>query len=94
MIRMIRGFKMNHQQKRAQERYYLSNLNDSVVLNEILNSRCISLKEDLEKFSRIFLIRYTNKFIRVVTDYNVLFVKTVLPLKSTDLPLINKLIQI
>ena len=63
-----------------------------VVLREIMADRCIQISENIEKFSRIFYVRYNNKYLKVVTDYNVTFVKTVLP-DTSDFNLLERLIN-
>ena len=81
-----------HSQIRAEQRYGVSDFKPLLVLKEILADRCIQISEDIEKFSRIFYVRYNNKYLKVVTDYNVSFVKTVLP-DSYDFNLLEKLIN-
>ncbi len=81
-----------HSQIRAEQRYGLSEFNPVTVMKEILENRCIQVNEDIEKFSRIFYVRYNNKYLQVVTDYNVSFVKTVLP-EANDFNLLEKLIK-
>ena len=84
---------MKHSKKRAEERYYIENFNDGIALKEIINDRCIALISDIEKYSHTFLIRYCNKYIKVVTGFNINFVKTVLPINSNDFEFINSLIN-
>ncbi len=81
-----------HSQIRAEQRYGISDFKPLLVLKEILADRCIQISEDIEKFSRIFYVRYNNKYLKVVTDYNVSFVKTVLP-DNYDFNLLEKLIN-
>lgn len=81
-----------HSEIRAEQRYGLSEFNPLMVLKEILADRCVQVKEDLEKFSRTFYVRYNNKYLKVVTDYNVSFVKTVLP-DANDFNIIETLIE-
>jgi hypothetical protein len=81
-----------HSQIRAEQRYGLSEFNPFVVLKEIMEDRCIQISEDVEKFSRVFYVRYNNKYLKVVTDYNVSFVKTVLP-DANDFSLLEMLIE-
>lgn len=81
-----------HSQIRAEQRYGLSEFNPLKVMKEILADRCIQVEENVEKFSRIFYVRYNNKYLKVVTDYNVSFVKTVLP-DANDFSLLEKLIE-
>ena len=81
-----------HSQIRAEQRYGLSEFKPRAVLKEIMADRCIQVSEDFEKFSRIFYVRYNNKYLKVVTDYNVSFVKTVLP-DTSDFNLLEKLIE-
>ena len=81
-----------HSQIRAEQRYGLSEFNPLKVMKEILDDRCIQVEENLEKYSRIFYVRYNNKYLKVVTDYNVSFVKTVLP-EANDFNLLEKLIN-
>lgn len=81
-----------HSQIRAEQRYGLSEFNPLKVLKEIMSDRCIQVSEDLHKYSRIFYVRYNNKYLKVVTDYNVSFVKTVLP-DVNDFNLLEKLIK-
>lgn len=83
---------VTHSQVRAEQRYGLSEFNPLKVLKEILDDHCIQVEENYEKFSRIFYVRYNNKYLRVVTDYNVSFVKTVLP-DTSDFNIIEKLIN-
>lgn len=81
-----------HSQIRAEQRYGLSEFNPLNVMKEILDDRCIQVEENLEKYSRIFYVRYNNRYLKVVTDYNVSFVKTVLP-EANDFNLLEKLIN-
>ena len=81
-----------HSQIRAEQRYGLSESNPLKVMKEILDDRCIQVEENLEKYSRIFYVRYNNRYLKVVTDYNVSFVKTVLP-EANDFNLLEKLIN-
>lgn len=81
-----------HSQIRAEQRYGLSEFNPLKVLKEIMADRCIQVSENVEKFSRIFYVRYNNKYLKVVTDYNVSFVKTVLP-DANDFNILEKLIN-
>lgn len=81
-----------HSQIRAEQRYGLSEFNPQLVIKEILNDRCIQVEENFEKFSRIFYVRYNNRYLKVVTDYNVSFVKTVLP-DANDFNILEKLIN-
>ena len=81
-----------HSQIRAEQRYGLSEFKPIEVLKEIMADRCIQISESFEKFSRIFYVRYNNKYLKVVTDYNVSFVKTVLP-DAVDFSLLEKLIE-
>ena len=81
-----------HSQIRAEQRYGLSEFNPLKVMKEILDDRCIQVEENLEKYSRIFYVRYNNRYLKVVTDYNVSFVKTVLP-EANDFNLLEKLID-
>lgn len=84
--------KIIHSQLRAMERYNIPNFKPLVALKEILDNKCIQIKEDFDKYSRIFLIRYSNKYLKVVTDYNVKYVKTVLPFNN-EAVFLNQLIQ-
>ena len=81
-----------HSQIRAEQRYGLSEFNPLKVMKEIMADRCIQVSESFEKFSRIFYVRYNNKYLKVVTDYNVSFVKTVLP-DVNDFNVLEKLIN-
>ncbi len=81
-----------HSQIRAMERYSVPNFRPSLALTIIRNDECIQLEESYTKYSRVFLILYNNKYIKVVTDYQVQFVKTVLPLKN-GFDKINNLIE-
>ena len=81
-----------HSQIRAEQRYGLSEFNPLKVMKEILADRCVQVEENFEKFSRIFYVRYNNKYLKVVTDYNVSFVKTVLP-DANDFNVLEKLIN-
>lgn len=81
-----------HSQIRAEQRYGLSKFNPVAVLKEIMADRCIQISADLQKYSRIFYVRYNNRYLKVVTDYNVSFVKTVLP-DTSDFNLLEKLIE-
>jgi hypothetical protein len=80
-----------HSQIRAEQRYGLSEFNPLKVMKEIMADRCVQVSENFEKFSRTFYVRYNNKYLQVVTDYNVSFVKTVLP-EAADFNLLEKLI--
>ncbi len=81
-----------HSQIRAEQRYGLSEFQPKAVMKEIMADRCIQISEDVERFSRIFYVRYNNKYLKVVTDYNVSFVKTVLP-DANDFNVLEKLIN-
>ena len=81
-----------HSQIRAEQRYGLSEFNPLNVIREILDNRCIQVEEDFEKYSRTFYVRYNNRYLKVVTDYNVSFVKTVLP-NANDFNIVEKLIN-
>ena len=81
-----------HSQIRAEQRYGLSEFNPLKVMKEIMADRCVQVEENFEKFSRIFYVRYNNKYLKVVTDYNVSFVKTVLP-DANDFNALEKLIN-
>jgi len=81
-----------HPQIRAEQRYGLSEFKPVAIMKEILADRCIQISEDIQKFSRIFYLRYNNRYLKVVTDYNVSFVKTVLP-DTGDLNLLEKLVE-
>ena len=71
--------KLTHSQQRAAERYNIDDFNQKRALKEIFANRCIQIKEDFERYSRTFLIKYFNKFVILVTDFNVCYVKTCLP---------------
>ena len=86
-----RSMKQIHSQIRAEQRYGVCEFRPFEVLQEIFADRCIQVKEDLEKYSRTFYLRYNNKYLKVVTDYNVSYVKTVLP-EANDLNLLEQLI--
>lgn len=81
-----------HSQIRAEQRYGLSEFNPLKVMKEIMADRCVQVSESFEKFSRIFYVRYNNRYLKVVTDYNVSFVKTVLP-DANDFNVLEKLIE-
>ncbi|MEE3350184.1 MAG: hypothetical protein VZR09_09115 [Candidatus Gastranaerophilaceae bacterium] len=81
-----------HSQIRAEQRYGLCEFKPVEVMKEIMADRCIQISESFEKFSRIFYVRYHNRYLKVVTDYNVSFVKTVLP-DANDFNLLEKLIE-
>ena len=81
-----------HSQIRAEQRYGLSEFNPMKVMQEIMDDRCVQVSENSEKFSRIFYVRYNNRYMKVVTDYNVSFVKTVLP-DANDFNILEKLIN-
>ena len=81
-----------HSAIRAEERYGICKFNPNGVLNEIFLDRCIQVKEDVERYSRTFYVRYNNKYLRVVTDFNVSYVKTVLP-DANDFNLLERLIN-
>ncbi len=84
--------KQSHSHIRAEERYGVCDFNPFAVLREIFADRCVQVQEDFEKYSRTFYVRYNNKYMRVVTDYNVSYVKTVLP-EANDFNLLEKLIN-
>ena len=81
-----------HCKQRAEERYTIGYFNPRDILKDIWADKCELIKSDQEKYSHVFLVRYCNKYMRVVTDYDIKYVKTVLPLKD-DFDLINKLIR-
>ena len=84
--------KYSHSQQRASERYYINDFNPRLALNEVLSDRCILIERNYEKYSCQFLIKYLNKYIVLVTDYNLHFVKTCLPFNN-NLEDIDKLIK-
>lgn len=84
--------KYTHSQQRASERYCIENFNPYIALKEVLADRCVQIKEDLDKFSRTFIIKYVNKYIILVTDFNVHFVKTCLPFND-NYAYLNKLLE-
>ena len=81
-----------HCKQRAEERYAVGYFNPCDILKDIWADRCELIKSDQEKYSHVFLVRYCNKYMRIVTDYDIKYVKTVLPLKD-DFDLINRLIR-
>ncbi|MBQ9245705.1 hypothetical protein IJ182_05505 [bacterium] len=86
--------KKAHAIQRAEQRYYIEDFNPIKALRDILDDKCIQIEANQEKYSQIFLIRYINKYVKVVTDFNVSFVKTVLPLeKIEDFDRVNDLIN-
>lgn len=82
-----------HAGQRAEERYFIPDFNEGVAIREIMNDNCLHLISDIDKYSHTFFIRYVNKYVKVVTDYNVNHVKTLLPLKDKEFDLIDKLIN-
>ena len=84
--------KYSHSQQRAAERYFIENFNPYKALNEVLSDRCILISESFEKYSRTFLIKYFNKYIVLVTDFNVNYVKTCLPF-ADNFEYLNKLLE-
>ena len=94
-VRKVKGvyyMKQSHSHIRAEQRYGVCDFNPFEVLKEIFADRCIQIQEDLERYSRTFYLRYNNKYLKVVTDYNVAYVKTVLP-EANDLNLLNQLLN-
>lgn len=93
-LRINKGafMRQTHSHIRAEQRYGVCNFHPYEVMREILSDRCIQVQEDIEKYSRTFYVRYNNKYLKVVTDYNVSFVKTVLP-EPNDLNLLEQLIN-
>lgn len=85
--------KYTHSQARASERYNIEDFNKNRALNEILDDRCIQIEEDYERFSRTFLIRYVNRYVVLVTDFNVSFIKTCLPFMDKHYDFVNALIS-
>lgn len=81
-----------HCMQRAEERYSVDDFNYHKIIADIRNDRCEWIKSEQERESHTFLVRYYNKYMKVVTDINITFIKTVLPLNN-DFDLINKLIQ-
>lgn len=86
------GPKTFHSRQRAEERYNIIDFVPTPVIHDILDDKCIHLEENFDKYSRKFLVRYKNRFVVAVTDYQVEFVKTVLPFNN-DFNLINKLLE-
>ena len=84
--------KYSHSQQRASERYYINDFNPIQALNEVLADRCIQIECNYEKYSCKFLIKYLNKYIVIVTDYNLQFVKTCLPFNN-NYEVLDKLIK-
>jgi hypothetical protein len=58
-----------------------------------MDDKCVLMENNLEKESNIFMIRYENKYVKVVTDLYVSHVKTVLPLKDHEFNFIDSLIN-
>ena len=85
--------KFTHSQQRASERYYIGEFNPSIALAEVLEDRCIQICDSFEKYSRTFLIKYFNKFIVLVTDFNVRYVKTCLPFDKKYNEYLNLLLE-
>lgn len=83
---------MAHPQDRAEQRYCICDFNTKYVLNEIRHQKCVLMKSDVEKYSHTYMVRYINKFVKVVTDFQDRFVKTVLPLKGNDFDIVNELL--
>lgn len=79
---MSKTIQQLHSQKRAEERYQISNFNPNLALNEILSDKCVQIEENFDKYSRKFLIKYFNKYVIVVTDFQVNFIKTCLPFEN------------
>ncbi|MCQ2957820.1 MAG: hypothetical protein MJ180_02835 [Candidatus Gastranaerophilales bacterium] len=82
---------MKHSDLRANERYGIEKINETFILNEILDDKCVLIKSDLEKFSMCFMVLFGNKYVKVVTDYNLRFVKTLLPYENKDFDYICQL---
>ena len=82
--------KKRHFVERAEQRYYIQNINEQIIIADILANKCILIKTDIEKYSHTFLTKYLNKYIKVVTDFNVEFIKTIIPISNKDIDLINK----
>ena len=85
--------KYTHSQQRASERYQIEDFNKGLAMNEILDDRCVQIEENYEKFSRTFLIRYINRYVVLVTDFNVSFIKTCLPFQDKHFDFVNTLIS-
>ena len=85
--------KYTHSQQRASERYYIEDFNPGLALKEILADRCIQTEEDFDRYSRTFLIKYFNKYVVLVTDFNIKYVKTCLPFKNTYFEYLNMLLE-
>ena len=85
--------KYTHSQQRAAERCQIEDFNKGLAMNEILDDRCVQIEENFEKFSRTFLIRYINRYIVLVTDFNVSFIKTCLPFQDKLFDFLNTLIS-
>lgn len=75
---------MRHSDLRANERYGIEKLNDFKIITDILDGNCVQIKSDFEKYSRCFMVLVNNRYVKVVTDFNVQFVKTVLPYTDKD----------
>ncbi len=82
-----------HASQRAEERYFIAGFNEGIAIKEIMRDNCLHLSSDIDKYSHTFFIRYNNKYVKVVTDYNVNHVKTLLPLKDREFYLVNDLID-
>ena len=85
--------KYTHSQARASERYNIEDFNKKLAMNEILDDRCVQIEESYEKFSRTFLIRYVNRYVVLVTDFNVSFIKTCLPFKDKHFDFLDMLVS-
>lgn len=75
---------MKHSELRANERYGITKINDCKIISDILNDKCIQIESDFERFSRCFMVLICNKYVKVITDFNVRFIKTVLPYTDKD----------
>ena len=82
-----------HSVQRAEERYYIDDFKPNYVLREIMDDKCVLMKTDQDRFSNTFMMLYNNKYIKVVTDLNLEYIKTVLPLNTEDFGFIENLIQ-
>lgn len=85
--------KQTHSQQRAAERYCISDFKPYLALKEILDDNCVQIDESIDKYSRKFLIKYLNKYIIVVTDFQVNHVKTCLPFKEKFYSFLDELIS-
>ena len=84
---------MKHLDLRAEERYSMGKLNENAILKDIQNGKCVLMESNIEKYSHCFMVKVQNKYLKIVTDFDVRFVKTTLPYTFKDFDFVCELVD-